>query len=447
MDFLAVLGIILAVFSIIYFALRGLNIAIAAPVAALIIILTNRMDIFPYLLGENHSFMAGLATFIVENFALFLLGAVLGGLMDKSKATVTISDFVLRLTGTENPYRVLLGIVFITAFLSYGGISSFIIVFTLFPMVRPIFKMLDINWELVYIPFYLGGCTFVGSMLPGSPAVKNYIPTRALGTTLTAGADLGLLAFGVTLIFGLSYMAFALRRSLKRGETFYSYLDKGGKEFDAADKEEDAKEVFKPSIWRAVTPILTLLAILLIFRRVEYIILIGLSVSILLASLLFNKYIPSPLDSLNRSAGNAIGSVFGIACSIGFGTVLIAAPAFSILQKLIMSLPGSPLLSLAVLTSSLSGMMGTGIGPVGIVSNNFVQPYLEMGYHPEVLHRVITIAAGLFSCMPHTGMVISTNYFSGLGYRNGFKHAFIIVNGSHFLALITVLSAAPLLYS
>lgn len=447
MDFLAVLGIILAVFSIIYFALRGLNIAIAAPVAALIIILTNRMDIFPYLLGENHSFMAGLATFIVENFALFLLGAVLGGLMDKSKATVTISDFVLRLTGTENPYRVLLGIVFITAFLSYGGISSFIIVFTLFPMVRPIFKMLDINWELVYIPFYLGGCTFVGSMLPGSPAVKNYIPTRALGTTLTAGADLGLLAFGVTLIFGLSYMAFALRRSLKRGETFYSYLDKGGKELDAADKEEDAKEVFKPSIWRAVTPILTLLAILLIFRRVEYIILIGLSVSILLASLLFNKYIPSQLDSLNRSAGNAIGSVFAIACSIGFGTVLIAAPAFSILQKLIMSLPGSPLLSLAVLTSSLSGMMGTGIGPVGIVSNNFVQPYLEMGYHPEVLHRVITIAAGLFSCMPHTGMVISTNYFSGLGYRNGFKHAFIIVNGSHFLALITVLSAAPLLYS
>lgn len=265
--------------------------------------------------------------------------------------------------------------------------------------------------------------------------------------SVTAGADLGLLAFGVTLIFGLSYMAFALRRSLKRGETFYSCLDKGGKEFDAADKEDDAKEVFKPSIWRAVTPILTLLAILLIFRRVEYIILIGLSVSILLASLLFNKYIPSQLDSLNRSAGNAIGSVFAIACSIGFGTVLIAAPAFSILQKLIMSLPGSPLLSLAVLTSSLSGVMGTGIGPVGIVSNNFVQPYLEMGYHPEVLHRVITIAAGLFSCMPHTGMVISTNYFSGLGYRNGFKHAFIIVNGSHFLALITVLSAASLLYS
>lgn len=447
MDFLAVLGIGLGVFTIIYFALRGLNITIAVPLAALIIILTNRMDIFSHLLGEDHSFMAGLADFIVENFALFLLGAILGGLMDKSNATVTISDFVLRLTGTENPYRVLLGIVFITSFLSYGGISSFIIVFALFPMVRPIFKMLDINWELVYIPFYLGGCTFVGSMLPGSPAVKNYIPTRALGTTLTAGADLGLLAFGVTLIFGLSYMAFALRRSLKRRETFYSYLDKGGKELDVGDKEEDVEEVFKPSIWRVVTPILTLLAVLLIFRRVEYIILIGLSVSILLASILFNKYIPSPLDSLNRSAGNAIGSVFGIACSIGFGTVLIAAPAFTILQKLIMSLPGSRLLSLAVLTSSLSGMMGTGIGPVGIVSNNFVQPYLEMGYHPEVLHRVITIAAGLFSCMPHTGMVISTNYFSGLGYKNGFKHAFIIVNGSHFLALITVLTAAPLLYS
>lgn len=143
MDLLAVLGIVVGVFAIIYFALRGLNITIAAPIAALIIILTNQMDVFSYLVGENDSFLAGLAGFIVENFALFLLGAILGGLMDKSKATVTISDFVLRLTGTESPYRVLLGIVFITAFLSYGGSSSFIIVFTLFPMVRPIFKMLD----------------------------------------------------------------------------------------------------------------------------------------------------------------------------------------------------------------------------------------------------------------------------------------------------------------
>lgn len=446
MDLLAVLGIVVGVFAIIYFALRGLNITIAAPIAALIIILTNQMDVFSYLVGENDSFLAGLAGFIVENFALFLLGAILGGLMDKSKATVTISDFVLRLTGTESPYRVLLGIVFITAFLSYGGISSFIIVFTLFPMVRPIFKMLDINWELVYIPFYLGGCTFVGSMLPGSPAVKNYIPTRALGTTLTAGADLGLIAFAVTLIFGLSYMAFALRRSLKRGETFYSYKGKGEMDLVLPDKKDEMEELFKPSIWRAIAPILVLLAILLLFRNVDYIILIGLSVSILLASLLFNKYIPSQLDSLNKSADNAIGSIFGIACSIGFGTVLIAAPAFTLWQELVISIPGSPLLSLSVLTSSLSGMMGTGIGPAGIISNNFVQPYLEAGYHPDVLHRIITISAGLFSCMPHTGMVISTNYFSGLGYRNGFKHAFIIVNGSHFLALITILIFIPLLY-
>lgn len=46
MDTLAILGIALAIITIIILSVRGLNIVIAAPLATLIVILTNDMPIF-----------------------------------------------------------------------------------------------------------------------------------------------------------------------------------------------------------------------------------------------------------------------------------------------------------------------------------------------------------------------------------------------------------------
>lgn len=441
------LGMVVGVSLIIYFALKGLHISIAAPLAALVIVVSNQMPLFDSLLGEDPSYMAGLGQFIVNNFSIFLLGGLLGQLMDQSQAAVSISEGVFALIGSKHPYRVLLAIAFITSLLSYGGISTFIIVFTLFPMVRPLFKSMNINWSLVYIPFYLGGCTFVGSMLPGSPALKNILPSRTLNTPLTAGADLGLLATLTSVTFGLIYMKWALKRSLDRGENYYSYQT--GQSFEARPVDVDAstsQAAERPPLPLAVFPIMTLVSLLVIFRQVDHIIVIALSVAIVLAALIFHSYIPSTQQALNQGGQQAVGSIFGVASSIAFGTVLVASPAFKLWMDWLLDLPLPPLLSLSLLTSSLSAMMGTGIGPVGIVMEYFIHPYLQMGYSPEVLHRLIPIAAGIFSCMPHTGMVISTNHFSGLSYRNGFIHAFIIVNGCHVVGLLTVLFASPLLY-
>ena len=74
------LGIIVAIVLVIYLAMKGYSIVIIAPIASIIVIITNGMDFFPSLIGTEASFMTGLAEFIINFFAIFLLGAILASI-------------------------------------------------------------------------------------------------------------------------------------------------------------------------------------------------------------------------------------------------------------------------------------------------------------------------------------------------------------------------------
>lgn len=175
MAIIGTIGLALAIIIIITLSFKGLNMVIAAPLSALIIIISNHMALFDSLIGQEHSYMSGLAGFLIKNFAIFLMGSILGQFMDKSGATISISETLLKKIGVESPYRVLVALTLIGALLTFGGISIFVVFFTLIPLARPIFKRLDINWSLVSIPLYLGAGTFTMSMIPGSPSIQNAI--------------------------------------------------------------------------------------------------------------------------------------------------------------------------------------------------------------------------------------------------------------------------------
>ena len=98
MEVIGIIGLIVAIISVIYLSFKGLSMVVAAPLSALIIILCNQMDIFGSLIGPENSYMAGLAGFLIKNFGIFILGAILGQYMDKSGATVSIANFILDLS-------------------------------------------------------------------------------------------------------------------------------------------------------------------------------------------------------------------------------------------------------------------------------------------------------------------------------------------------------------
>ncbi|WP_156289826.1 GntP family permease [Oceanobacillus salinisoli] len=443
MEFIEVLGILLGIITIIFGAMKGYSILIVAPIASIIVIVTNQLDFFSSLIGTENSYMTGLTGFIINFFAVFLLGSILAKYIDKSGAAQSIAQKILNKTGTKNPFSVLVALLLITAILTYGGVSLFVVVFVLIPLAKPLFKQLNIAWNLVTIPIQLGLGTFTMTMLPATPSIQNVVPTAYLGTTLTAAPLLGIIGSVVAIVFGLWYMKFTLNKSLDRGETF--------SDFNVEEDDEEASKVLKsniPPFIISILPIVLLIAVILVGSILEIpnIIVIGLAVSVIASAILFHKYIPNQKEVINEGASGSIMPVFLTSSAVAFGVVITIAPGFNYISDFILNIPGDPLISLSVASALFGGITGSASGALGIVMEAFGQSYLEMGLNPDVIHRVSAIASSTITLMPHNGAVLTFLALTGLTHKNGFKYQFIAVTGANVLALIAVLITAILIY-
>ncbi|NQJ71766.1 GntP family permease [Streptococcus suis] len=436
MEIFAILGVLLAVVAIIYWTAKNLHVIVAAPLASLIIILTNQMNVLEVMLGQEKSYMTGLAGFLINNFAIFMLGSILARYMEASGATQTIANSILKVMGKDSPYKGLLAITLIASILTYGGVSIFVVIFTLLPLSRPLFKELNINWALFPLPVFLGASTYTMTSLPGTPSIQNVIPTKVLGTSLTAAPVISLAASLTLLIFGLLYMAYCLKKSLANGETY-------------TEEEDDATVVVAdktPNLFLSVLPLVSLIGTIFIMNKVPNVLAIGLLVSILISALIFHSYLPNQKDMLNSGATASIVPAFATSSTVAFGTVLTLSTGFAVIQDWIQQIPGSPLISLSVSTALVSGIIGSSSGAVGIASSNFLPAYLEMGINPEVLHRVVVVASAILTVVPQSGVMITFHNLSKLSMKRGLKYSFVLVTVGHILALMVVLALVGLLY-
>ncbi|HFU3799783.1 TPA: GntP family permease [Streptococcus suis] len=436
MEILAILGVLLAVVAIIYWTAKNLHVIVAAPLASLIIILTNQMNVLEVMFGQEKSYMTGLAGFLINNFAIFMLGSILARYMEESGATQTIANSILKLVGKDSPYKVLLAITLIASLLTYGGVSIFVVIFTLLPLSRPLFKELNINWALFPLPVFLGASTYTMTSLPGTPSIQNVIPTKVLGTSLTAAPLISLAASLTLLVFGLLYMAYCLKKSLANGETYNEEDDEVA--IMVADK--------KPNLFLSVLPLISLIGTIFLLNKMSNVLAIGLLVSILLSALIFYPFLPNQKDMLNSGATASIVPAFATSSTVAFGTVLAMSTGFAVIQDWIQQIPGSPLISLSISTALVSGIIGSSSGAVGIASSNFLPAYLEMGINPEVLHRVVVVASAILTVVPQSGVMITFHNLSKISMKRGLKYSFVLVTVGHILALLVILLLAPFVY-
>ncbi|MGH1831279.1 GntP family permease [Enterococcus gilvus] len=444
MSMLGSLGVLLGVAAIIYFSLKEINIIIAAPLATVIVVLLNQMDVVTSLLGNQpNNYMGALSTYILNYFAIFLLGSILAKLMEASNATVSIADFILQKVGYDNPYRVLVAIFIISAILTYGGISLFVVMFAVLPLAKSLFKKMDLAWNLIQVPLWLGIATITMTVLPGTPAIQNVIPIQYLDTSLTAAAIPSILGGIGCVIFGLFYMNYTLKKSLAKGENFSTYTS--GAQTEASDRKQ-------PPFIASIMP-LTILVLIAISGSVlgndfikKNIIYVALIVGILLALILFYRYIPDKIGSLSVGATGSVGPIFATSSAVAFGAVVMIAPGFKIFSDLILNIPGSPLISLTVLTSAMSAITGSSSGALGIVMPNFSDYYLSTGLNPEMIHRVAAVASNILTIVPQSGVLLTFLSLTGLNHKTGFKQAFTTVFMGTLIAEIIIIIVGSLMY-
>ena len=483
---MSLLGIVVALALLVWLAYRGWSVLLLAPLAALVAAGAARE---PLLAHWTQTFMGGAARFLAEFFPLFLLGALLGKLMDDSGSVQAIANFMTEYFGSK---RAILAVVLAGAMVTYGGVSLFVAFFVLAPMARSLFRAANIPRRLMPAAIVLGTSTFTMSALPGTPAIQNAIPMPFFGTTPFAAPGLGIAASIIMLGFGMLWLRRAEALARGAGEGFgvdeASAEDKAAddefvreravaaREFDPAEIHHGRHADAAPPIFWAILPLLVVIVVnllmsLVILPRLDLSFLaeerwgatslaaVGgvWSVTVALAAavatvVIANRSRLSALrESMDAGANASVLPAFGVASLVGFGAVVAALPAFATVRDWVLGIGGGPLVSLAVATNILSALTGSASGGMTIALDALGETYLrlgaEAGIDPALLHRVATISAGTLDSLPHNGAVVSLLAVCGLTHRESYVDMAMVGIVGALLALVAVVALGSALGS
>lgn len=397
---LSMIGLIGGLVLLIGLTMKGMNLLIAAPFAALIVAVFSGLPIFPQLVdaGEANfltNYMDGFAGFVASWYLMFLLGAIFGKLMEDSGAADSVSKWIIDKIGIK---FAALAIVISCAVLTYGGVSLFVVAFSVYPMALSLFKEADLPRRFIPAALAFGSTTFTMTSA-GSPEIQNWIPIEFLGTTPYAAWEVSLLVAVFMMIFGYWWLTRMIKKAINKGENFVT-----------RENDPELRREKLPNPVLSIVPLLVVLGFSFIFHdslgtSALIIALLGGCIATIILNLYYFKDIWKAVSEGTMGALIAIANTSAV---VGFGSVAKATPAFRDTVEVMTNIPGSPLIGSAIAICAIAGMTGSASGGLAIALPLLAPHYLDAGVKPEELHRVASISSGALDSLPHGGYVVTT---------------------------------------
>jgi H+/gluconate symporter-like permease len=397
---LSLIGLIGGLGLLIYLTMRGMSLFVATPLCALLVAITSGVPLLPPLAGEDGvnlitQYMSGFTGFIASWFFIFLLGSLFGKMMESSGGADSVSRFIINRLGTR---RAALAVVMACAILTYGGVSLFVVAFSVYPMALALFR--DANLPRRFIPATLafGSVTFTMTSA-GSPEIQNWIPVEHLGTSPLAAWEASLVVAIFMAVTGYLWLRWMLKRAVERGETFSERAD---------DPKADRGDLPHPAL--SVIPLLLVLGIS--FTTHDQLgtsaLILALLAGTIGAALINVRHLYQPGEALTEGGTGALIAIGNTAAVVGFGTVARVSPAFDAAVVWVTGMPGSGLVAAAIAVSAIAAMTGSASGGQAIALPILGPHYMDQGVDPDQLHRVVAISSGALDSLPHNGYVVTT---------------------------------------
>ncbi|MDT8900600.1 GntP family permease [Anaeroselena agilis] len=457
-----ILGIVLSLFLLMYVAYRGFSVILFAPILALLAASMQGLHVMP---TYTELFMTKAVGYVKLFFPVFLLGAVLGKVMEDTGMAKSIAHEIIQALGKE---RGIIAVVLACAILTYGGVSLFVVVFAVYPFGAAIFREANIPKRLIPGAIALGAFTFTMTMVPGTPQIQNAIPMTFYGTDAFAAKWLGLLAAILTFGCGVAWLEWRRKTAQAAGEGYGDHT-LNEPEIKSSDLETPnwvlsllpllavvvvnfamTKFAWDPNILEPFKPMKLPLMVPAV-KNVAGIwaLIIGLVVGVILAVGIGYRYLPKQPGSLQRALNTgAIGSLLAImntASEVGYGNVISSLPGFKSIATFLLNikLGGTPLVSEFFTVNILAGITGSASGGMSIALSIMAKEWLawanQVGLNPELLHRVASMASGGFDTMPHNGAVITLLAVCGMTHVQSYKDIGMTSLVIPFLVGITVI--------
>lgn len=394
------IGLLASLALLIFMTMKGMSPLIAAPLCTFLLAVVSGIAIFPEMVGEGDpsfvsSYMSGFAGFVQSWFLMFLLGACFGKAMEDTKAATAVSRFLMAKFGAK---YALLAVVITCAVLTYGGVSLFIVGFTVFPIALALFRLADMPRRFIPGAIAFGSVTFTMTSA-GSPEIQNWIPIETLGTSPYSGALVSLIVAIFMFGIGFAWLNFMVKKAMKRGERFV------GRDDDPREFEGELPNPFLSAI-----PLIVVLMMSFIFHFSlgSNALIISLASGIITAYLLNFRFSTAFGKAAAQGAESAILAIANTAAVVGFGSVARETEAFKSAVEIFTSLPGDPLIGAGLAVTAIVALTGSASGGLTIVLPLVAPNYINQGVSPDALHRVATLASGSLDSLPHSGYVVTT---------------------------------------
>lgn len=397
---LSLIGLLVALGLLIALTIRGWSLFIATPLCALLLCLSSGIALLPPLAGAGAGdlvtlYMGGFSGFISTWFFMFLLGALFGKLMEDSGCAESVASWLTSRLGVK---RAALAIVLACAVLTYGGVSLFVVAFSVYPMALSLFRQADLPRRFIPAALSFGSVTFTMTSA-GSPEIQNWIPIQYLGTTPFAAWQASLIVAVFMALVGYAWLQWMLKRAVANGERFVARSD---------DPVVVGRSLPHPGL--ALLPLLAVLAIGFALHESfgTAALIVALLAGAISCGLLAYRHFRDAHQALADGAIGALVAIGNTAAVVGFGAVAKAAPAFTMAVDAVTHLPGGGLASAAIGVTLIAAMTGSASGGQAIALPILAPIFLAQGVNPEQLHRTVALASGCLDSLPHNGYVVTT---------------------------------------
>lgn len=392
---LSMIGLIGGLVLLIVLTLRGMNLFISAPLCAVVVALTSGVPLFQGEVNFVSTYMDGFASFVAAWFFMFLLGSLFGKFMEDTGAADSVADWIISKLGKK---QAVLAVVLACAILTYGGVSVFVVAFSVYPMALSLFK--DANLPRRFIPAALafGSVTFTMTSA-GSPEIQNWIPIQYLGTSPYAAWEVSLVVAVLMFIIGYWWLTKMIKKAVDRGE-----------KFDNRAGDPQLVERDLPSPFSGLIPLLVVLTLSFLFHQElkQNALIIALSGGVIAIAIINFRHFQNMSKAISEASTGALIAIGNTSAVVGFGSIAKVTPAFAEAVTAMTSLPGNELIGAAVAVSVIAGLTGSASGGQAIALPEIGPHYLDQGVNPDQLHRIVAISSGALDSLPHNGYVVTT---------------------------------------
>ena len=394
------IGLLGSLALLVVLTMRGVDLLLAAPACALLLALSFGLPLVPQLAGvgaENFTsaYMTGFSGFIASWFFVFLLGSVFGKVMEDSGAADSVAQWVVERFGARHA---LLAVIGACAILTYGGVSLFVVAFSVFPLALALFREAGLPRRFIPGAIGFGSVTFTMTSA-GSPEIQNWIPMQYLGTTPYAAWQVSLIVAALMATLGFAWLRWMIGRAIVAGEVH-----------DTRDGDPQPKSGGLPHPATGLIPLAAVLGVAFVLHDSlkQSALIVALLAGVLTVLVVNRKYFINLPHAVSNGTLGALIAIANTAAVVGFGAIAKLSPAFGAAVDSLTSLPGDPLVSASIAVTLIAGLTGSASGGQAIALPLLAPHYLGLGVDANALHRVVAIASGGLDSLPHNGYVVTT---------------------------------------